>query len=298
MAATNQEVIEMLKEAYCMELETVMNYLANSTNLDGVRAEEIKKSLAADVTEELLHAQQLGKRIKQIGGLVPGSASVGTSESMQLPELRVERLEIDSVGIKEPLQEDSVHRRHRENRQTPALARIPDDATQACLVQFTDVTVELLKPGAELRACLHAFEDQIENEAAQLGTLTKRLREESPAGLRTLIERWQREDLPHRPVRDLLENPLCHPQEQLFLRSEVPEYRALRDADFLSQMVKGGSLYAAGREHSQRGLENRFLGADAALLAGTLRRTPGVGGRARAGSLRMGRFWDGAGALR
>lgn len=76
MPATTKDVIEMLKTAYCMELETVMNYLANSTNLDGVRAEEIKKSLAADITEEMLHAQQLGQRIKQLGGLVPGSASV------------------------------------------------------------------------------------------------------------------------------------------------------------------------------------------------------------------------------
>ena len=74
--ATPEEVIEMLKNAYCMELETVMNYLANSTNLDGVRAEEIKKSLAADITAEIGHAQTLGQRIKQLGGLVPGSASV------------------------------------------------------------------------------------------------------------------------------------------------------------------------------------------------------------------------------
>ncbi len=41
----------MLTEAYWMELETVTNYLANSVDLDGVRAEEIKKSLAADITE-------------------------------------------------------------------------------------------------------------------------------------------------------------------------------------------------------------------------------------------------------
>ena len=43
-----------------MEIETVLNYLANSINLDGVRAEEIKKSLAADITEKIMHAQQLG----------------------------------------------------------------------------------------------------------------------------------------------------------------------------------------------------------------------------------------------
>ena len=76
MAASREEVIKMLQTAYSMEIETVMNYLANSINLDGVRAEEIKKSLAADITEELTHATDLGNRIKQLGGLVPGSKSV------------------------------------------------------------------------------------------------------------------------------------------------------------------------------------------------------------------------------
>jgi bacterioferritin len=86
MAATTKQVIEMLRDAYCMELETVMNYLANSINLDGVRAEEIKKSLAADITGELMHAQQLGQRIKQLGGLVPGSASVKLGKQIQPKE--------------------------------------------------------------------------------------------------------------------------------------------------------------------------------------------------------------------
>ena len=71
-----QQIIEELKVAYWMELETVMSYVANSTNLDGVRAEEIKKSLAADVTEEMLHATQLGNRIKTINGQIPGSQQV------------------------------------------------------------------------------------------------------------------------------------------------------------------------------------------------------------------------------
>ena len=86
MAASREEIIKMLKDAYSMELETVMNYIANSINLDGVRAEEIKKSLAADVTEELIHAQQLGQRIKQIGGVVPGSAEVKIGSQQQPPE--------------------------------------------------------------------------------------------------------------------------------------------------------------------------------------------------------------------
>lgn len=76
MSAKKSEVIELLKTAYSMELETVMNYLAHSTNLDGVRAEEIKKSLAADVPAELGHATRLAQRIKQLGGLTPGSKGV------------------------------------------------------------------------------------------------------------------------------------------------------------------------------------------------------------------------------
>ena len=83
MAASTEKVIEMLQTAYCMELETIINYLATSINLDGVRAEEIKKSLAADITEELTHAQELAKRIKQLGGVAPGSASVKLGSQIQ-----------------------------------------------------------------------------------------------------------------------------------------------------------------------------------------------------------------------
>jgi bacterioferritin len=83
----NQAIITELTRAYWMELETVVNYLANSTNLDGVRAEEIKKSLAADVTEELNHASQLADRIKTIDGRIPGSKSFqAVQESLQPPE--------------------------------------------------------------------------------------------------------------------------------------------------------------------------------------------------------------------
>ena len=40
-----------------MEMETATNFLANSIAPDGVRAEEIKKSLAADMEEELAPAR-------------------------------------------------------------------------------------------------------------------------------------------------------------------------------------------------------------------------------------------------
>ena len=85
MAANRDQIVEMLQQSYCMEIETVMNYIANSTNLDGVRAEQIKQSLAADVLEEIGHAQQLGQRIKQLGGLLPGSAAVSLGQQPQPP---------------------------------------------------------------------------------------------------------------------------------------------------------------------------------------------------------------------
>ena len=82
---TQQQIIAELQVAYWMELETVMNYIANSINLDGVRAEEIKKALAADVTEELGHAQTLARRIKTIGGQVPGSSSFSSMQASLQP---------------------------------------------------------------------------------------------------------------------------------------------------------------------------------------------------------------------
>lgn len=87
MAEKRQQIIDELKVAYRMELETVMNYIANSINLDGVRAEEIKSSLQADIQEEITHAQQLGRRIKTIGGQVPGSLTMKWDQkAMQPPE--------------------------------------------------------------------------------------------------------------------------------------------------------------------------------------------------------------------
>jgi bacterioferritin len=81
-----KQIIDMLTQAYWMEVETVTNYLANSVDLDGVRAEEIKKSLAADITEELTHAQTLAKRIKEVGGRIPGSIGFKASQkSLQPP---------------------------------------------------------------------------------------------------------------------------------------------------------------------------------------------------------------------
>lgn len=79
------EVVRALQVAYRMELETVANYLANSIHLDGFRAEEVKRSLAADVTEELGHARRLADRIKQLGGRIPGSLELEFDQEMLRP---------------------------------------------------------------------------------------------------------------------------------------------------------------------------------------------------------------------
>ena len=71
--AGDEAVISALVAAYNSEIETVANYIANSVNLDGVRAKHIKVALEADVAEELGHAQMLARRIKTVGGLTPGS---------------------------------------------------------------------------------------------------------------------------------------------------------------------------------------------------------------------------------
>src|SRR5215470_604249 len=85
MAANKEQIIATLRKAYNMEVETVVNYLANSLDLEGVRAEFIKQALAADIQEELGHAQQLGNRIKQLGGSVPGSQKLLMTQSFLLP---------------------------------------------------------------------------------------------------------------------------------------------------------------------------------------------------------------------
>jgi bacterioferritin len=85
--ADRNTIIAELQKSYSMELETVTNYLANSIDLDGVRAEEIKKALAADIPEELAHARRLGERIKQLNGFVPGSLSLKFDQkALQPPE--------------------------------------------------------------------------------------------------------------------------------------------------------------------------------------------------------------------
>jgi bacterioferritin len=87
MREERDELIALLEKAYWMEIETVMSYLANSINPDGVRAQEIIESLEEDIQEELGHAQRFGSRIKELYGVVPGSLAFEAEQSyLQPPE--------------------------------------------------------------------------------------------------------------------------------------------------------------------------------------------------------------------
>jgi bacterioferritin len=80
-----EKLVSMLEKAYWMEIETVMSYVTNSTNPDGVRAMEIKESLQTDIAEELGHAQQFAARIKELYGVVPGSKEFTAEQDFLQP---------------------------------------------------------------------------------------------------------------------------------------------------------------------------------------------------------------------
>ena len=85
MAGTKEQIVAALVKAFNMEVETIINYLANSLHIEGVRAEFIKQALATDIQGELTHAQQLGNRIKQLGGAIPGSLNLKMEQATLQP---------------------------------------------------------------------------------------------------------------------------------------------------------------------------------------------------------------------
>jgi bacterioferritin len=84
-SAKREEILELLRRAYWMEMETVMSYLANAAHLDGVRAEEVAEALSADVDEELGHARRFADRIKELYGTPPGSAEFTSDQPYLQP---------------------------------------------------------------------------------------------------------------------------------------------------------------------------------------------------------------------
>lgn len=95
-----EKIVEMLKKAYWMEIETVMSYIANSINPDGVRAQEIRGALEQDIQEELGHAQQFAARIKELYGVVPGSKEFSAEQSyLQPPKQQIDVVHVVKGAI-------------------------------------------------------------------------------------------------------------------------------------------------------------------------------------------------------
>ena len=82
-----KDIIAELKKSYAIELETIQNYLANSVDLDGAGAEEVKKSLEEEIALKMNHGRRLAKRIKVLGGRVPGSLELPRNQNLLQPPL-------------------------------------------------------------------------------------------------------------------------------------------------------------------------------------------------------------------
>lgn len=110
-AASEDTIVELLTRAYWMELETVVNYLSASSNLDGIRASEVARALGADVGEELGHARLLARRLRELDAIVPGSLAFVGRQGWLQPSL--DRTDVGHVikGVLEAESEAIAHYR-------------------------------------------------------------------------------------------------------------------------------------------------------------------------------------------
>jgi bacterioferritin len=142
----SSQIIDMLQTAYRMELETVINYLSNSIWLDGMRAEEVKRSLAEDVPAELAHGQRLANRIKQLGGTIPGSLQLEFDQSSLQPPEKPTNLKAVIKGVIEAEESAIAHYR-----------AITEKATSSNDFVTADLATELLADEEEHRTQFVGF---------------------------------------------------------------------------------------------------------------------------------------------
>jgi bacterioferritin len=84
---TEREIVDLLARAYWMEIETAINYLAASVNLDGIRAAEVAQALSGDINEELARARKVAGRLRELHATVPGSLEFPSDQhSLQPPD--------------------------------------------------------------------------------------------------------------------------------------------------------------------------------------------------------------------
>jgi bacterioferritin len=147
----NSKTVEMLQKAFRMEVETVINYLANSIHLDGMRAEEVKRSLGADITEELGHATRIAQRIKQLRGRIPGSLELKFDQKGLRPPQTTTDVKSVVVGVIEAEKSAIEHYR-----------AIIEHCEQSGDPVTVDLATELLGDEEEHRSQFEGFYAEIE----------------------------------------------------------------------------------------------------------------------------------------
>jgi bacterioferritin len=149
-----ERIIELLEQAYWMEIETVMSYISCSVNPDGLRAQEVREALETDVEEELGHARQFAQRIKELYGVVPGSMAFrATQESLQPPERQTDILHIVRGVI--DAESGAIEHYNRLIEETDGL----DWATQ-------DMVIAILRDEEAHRRLFEGFLRELEDDGA------------------------------------------------------------------------------------------------------------------------------------
>lgn len=125
-------LVRKLTEAYWGEIETVRDYVASSTNRDGMRAERISSSLREAIACHLDHAQRLAMRISRLHGPIPGPDDL----SERLLSLRAPADPLDSMAVLTGLIEAETAAVERYRRITAVAADALDWVTEGLVAQL------------------------------------------------------------------------------------------------------------------------------------------------------------------
>ncbi len=88
-------VVPELIAAYWHEIETVSDYVASSTNREGVRAESIARTVRETVASDLRHAHRVAVRIRRLHAAVPNPDEF----SARQPRLRPPAEPVDNFSV-------------------------------------------------------------------------------------------------------------------------------------------------------------------------------------------------------
>jgi ferritin-like protein len=84
---SDAKILEMLKAAYAAQVETLENYLATSVWLDGAGSRMTAEALDGYITQKLVSAKKIARRLKELGATSPALFHIDpTQRILQPPE--------------------------------------------------------------------------------------------------------------------------------------------------------------------------------------------------------------------